>query len=752
MSHQQSSQALALTAYVVAFAAISLMSLVAIAFSRGVYLASFTVVGATAFLLALSGWLVVRNGQLLAAAEERSRGLIDNALVGIFVCEEGKFQFVNQRFAEMLGYLPEELTGTGVLETVHPDHRDMVAQRMRMREAGANVPDRHEVRFLSKSGEAGWADVWVRPVADRVDQSILVNVVDITERKRAEEQLSFEKALLEAQAEASIDGILVVDEAGQILSFNQRFAEMWRITQEILDSKSDELALQCVMGQLVDPQAFLARVEYLYEHQDETSRDEIALTEGRTFDRYSAPVRDADGQYLGRVWYFRDVTEHKRAAEALRASEERFRTLFNGAVDAIFLADPETGILVEANQAAEALSGYSRAELLHMHQSQLHPPGDVERYRHMFARHVEQGSAVGFEAEVRRKDSSSVPIYISAALIEIGGRRLLQGRFVDLSERKEAERQLQASEKKFRTFTEQSLHPVWVIQDGHIVYCNSALALYIGADSPAQVQGMKLSEIVEADNWAEIETALNLVISGRSQGERLVIRFAPLPGEVRWHDVQLGLIEYEGRSAVLANSQDVTELKLLMEELDAERLRDSLTGLYNRRYFSDVFLREVKHSGRYDTPLTLLMLDIDGFKAVNDAFGHAVGDRVLQAVAEVIRQHARGADIPIRFGGDEFLIVMPHTSRAAAEAIPRRLAEALAEYLQARAEAGKLPGETAALVWLSGGAASYHHEANETLDDVLRRADARMYQQKQRNRAWRQHGSKRGDDRQRRVG
>ncbi len=609
MSQRQSAQTASLTGYVAAFAAISVMSLCVISCTKGIYASSFMVIGATAFLLTLSGWLVVRNGQLLAASEERSRGLIDNALVGIFVHKDGKFQFVNKRFAEMLGYEPEELAETSVLETVHPDHRDMVAQRMRTREAGENVADTYQLRFLTKSGESGWADVWARPIAGGADQGILVNVVDITERKRAE--------------------------------------------------------------------------------------------------------------------------------EALRESEERFRTLFDGSVDAIFLADPDTGMLVEANEAAEALTGYSRAELLHMHQSQVHPPDEAERYRRMFAQHVEQGSAVGFEAELRRKDGSSVPIYISAALIEIAGRRLLQGRFVDLSERKEAERQLQASEKKFRTFTEQSLHPIWVIQDGRIVYCNSALSMYIGADSPEQAQGMKLNEIVEAESWAEVETRLRLLLSGKSQGERMAIRFTPLPGEVRWHDVQLGRIEYEGRPAVLADSQDITEIKLLMEELDAERLHDSLTGLYNRRYFNDVFGREVKHSDRYGTSLTLLMLDVDNFKAVNDAFGHAVGDQVLQAVAEVVRQHARGADIPIRFGGDEFLIVMPNTSWADAEAITRRLAERLTEYLQEQAEKGQLPDETAALVWISGGAASYQHETDETLDDVVRRADERMYEQKERNRAWR---------------
>ncbi|HZC03882.1 MAG TPA: PAS domain-containing protein, partial [Gammaproteobacteria bacterium] len=138
-----------------------------------------------------------------------------------------------------------------------------------------------------------------------------------TEPVRTEETLRFQKALLEAQSEASIDGILVVSTEGKMISFNRRFVQMWGIPEEVIASRSDEAALQWALDKLVDPQEFLARVAYLYEHPGEESRDEIVLKDGRTFDRYSAPVRDKDGTYYGRVWYFRDVTERKQAEEKL---------------------------------------------------------------------------------------------------------------------------------------------------------------------------------------------------------------------------------------------------------------------------------------------------------------------------------------------------------------------------------------------------------------------------------------------------
>jgi PAS domain S-box-containing protein len=142
-------------------------------------------------------------------------------------------------------------------------------------------------------------------------------VVDISTRKRAEEELRLMNLVLSTQQEASIDGILVVDVNGKMVSSNGRFAEMWGIPSDIMESRSDERALQSVMEKLADPEAFISEVKRLYATPDEKSRDEIALKDGRTFDRYSAPMLDADRKCFGRVWHFRDITESKRAEAAL---------------------------------------------------------------------------------------------------------------------------------------------------------------------------------------------------------------------------------------------------------------------------------------------------------------------------------------------------------------------------------------------------------------------------------------------------
>ena len=147
------------------------------------------------------------------------------------------------------------------------------------------------------------------------------------ERRRREDEVRLEKALLESQSENTLDGILVVAPDGTMLSFNNRFVEMWGIPEEVVASRSDEAALRAVLDKVKDPDGFLERVCYLYDHPDEHSRDEIELVDGRIFDRYSAPLKAPDGGDLGRAWYVRDVTQERMAEQRLAESNMRYRHL-----------------------------------------------------------------------------------------------------------------------------------------------------------------------------------------------------------------------------------------------------------------------------------------------------------------------------------------------------------------------------------------------------------------------------------------
>jgi len=148
---------------------------------------------------------------------------------------------------------------------------------------------------------------------------------DIRERRRAEEELAFQKSVLEAQNESSHDGILMVDEDGRIISYNRRFREMWNIPDALIEHKLDEPLLQYVSDQVIDPQGFLNRIREIYQQRAATFEDEIALKGDRTFERYSAPIHSAQDRYLGRVWYFHDITERRRDQEDKARLEDQLR-------------------------------------------------------------------------------------------------------------------------------------------------------------------------------------------------------------------------------------------------------------------------------------------------------------------------------------------------------------------------------------------------------------------------------------------
>ena len=265
----------------------------------------------------------------LQRSEEHFRSLIENASDIITILDSrGVIRYQSPAAQRITGRSDEEIIGRSAFDYFHPD--DIAHTVASLAEVVNNPGTIHsaEYRWRHKEGYYVFFESVGRTILpDSAAAGIVVNTRDVTERKQAEDELRFQKTLLEAQSEATIDGILAVSGDGKIISFNQRLVEMWGIPEEVvISTRSDEAALQAVRDKLVDPQEFLARVAYLYEHPDEESRDEISLTDGRTFDRYSAPIKSADGTYYGRMWHFRDVTGPKQAEEALRRAKEEAET------------------------------------------------------------------------------------------------------------------------------------------------------------------------------------------------------------------------------------------------------------------------------------------------------------------------------------------------------------------------------------------------------------------------------------------
>jgi diguanylate cyclase (GGDEF)-like protein len=194
------------------------------------------------------------------------------------------------------------------------------------------------------------------------------------------------------------------------------------------------------------------------------------------------------------------------------------------------------------------------------------------------------------------------------------------------------------------------------------------------------------------------------------------------PSDYDEKDVELVSYMADVVWTIVERKQADEQIRRLNSQLERLAMTDELTGLANRRSFFIQGNEEIKRARRYKTPLTLLMLDIDGFKNVNDTYGHETGDAVLQCIANTLQENCREVDVAGRLGGEEFGILLPNTKAADAATLAERLRQAIES--QACSAQGIQMSVTASI-----GVAAYSEEALN-LDALLRRADTAMYQAK----------------------
>lgn len=253
---------------------------------------------------------------VLMAAEERTRLIVETALDAIIILDsDGLITDWNPQAGTIFGWSRQEVVGRNLFSTIIPPqyreaHKGGLKHFLGIGEELV-LNKRIEITALHRDGHEFPAELTITlaQLGDKFIFSIFSR--DITALKQAEEELRVTNTILLTQQETTIEGILVVDDKKKWISFNQQFVDMWAIPPNIVAARSSEYALRSVMDKLVHPQQFCARVKYLYEHRHEKSYEEIALVDGRTFERYSAPMWSGE-RYYGRVWYYRDITEHKK--------------------------------------------------------------------------------------------------------------------------------------------------------------------------------------------------------------------------------------------------------------------------------------------------------------------------------------------------------------------------------------------------------------------------------------------------------
>ncbi len=247
---------------------------------------------------------------------------LDTAANAIVITDyEGAIVWVNRAFTAMTGYSSEEVLGKNPRVLKSGEQSQGYYAELWSTISSGRVW-KGEIVNRRKNGTTYTEEMTITPVmrdvSNPANRYYIAIKQDVTERKRSEEELLFKTALLEAQAETTIDGILVVDESNHIVLANKQFALLFGIPDEVLDTRDDVIVRQYVTDKVEAPGAFVERVEYLYNHPDDKSRDELRLKNGKIFDRYSAPLVDPKGCRRGRIWYFRDITDRKLAEERVQ--------------------------------------------------------------------------------------------------------------------------------------------------------------------------------------------------------------------------------------------------------------------------------------------------------------------------------------------------------------------------------------------------------------------------------------------------
>lgn len=302
-----------------------------------------------------------------------------------------------------------------------------------------------------------------------------------------------------------------------------------------------------------------------------------------------------------------------------------------------------------------------------------------------------------------------------------GGVRELLGVSRDVGARIEAENLLRENEERFRGMVEMVPFPLILttMRDHLITYINRRACETLGVE-PRSVIGMQTVSF-----YANPEDRASVIKELEEKGavlEREAL-MKTSSGETFWALLSARLIPYWGDQMVLLVMNDITERKVLEGELRRLANTDMLTGIANRRSFMESLRREIMRARRYGRPLSLLMLDVDHFKRINDTHGHPCGDEVLKKLAVTVRETLRDSDLFGRIGGEEFAVALPETP----------LAGALQNAERVRAEVGRAVvsfGGREIRFAVSIGAAALA-DGGEDMEGLFSRVDAALYRAKE---------------------
>jgi PAS domain S-box-containing protein len=388
---------------------------------------------------------------------------------------------------------------------------------------------------------------------------------EVVQIRNVEKAAEMTVSLLRATLDSTADGILVVDNAGKIESFNQRFAEMWNIPESVLTSRDDDRALAFVLDQLRNPEDFLRKVRELYSHKEAESFDVIEFKDGRVFERYSKP-QILDNSIIGRVWSFRNVTERKRTEEALIVSEEKFRTMVETCQDVIMLANSD-GVILYSSPASIDVLGYYQEELVGK-QANIVFPDDLED-----AKQVNDATLKGKNGSkeyciVTKAGEKRWVHHSWSSLITEDKPKVIISIIRNITDRKEQEMETSASQSKFKgLFIGNPEAAVYLGQDFGILDINPCFEKLFGY-SLAEIRGKHINDvIVQKERIEEAKRLDDKALNGYVYHNTLRRR---KDGSLVPVSVSAAPIKVEGRLiGYVGMYKDISELKNVEKKLES---------------------------------------------------------------------------------------------------------------------------------------------------------------------------------------
>jgi diguanylate cyclase (GGDEF)-like protein/PAS domain S-box-containing protein len=324
-----------------------------------------------------------------------------------------------------------------------------------------------------------------------------------------------------------------------------------------------------------------------------------------------------------------------------------------------------------------------------------------------------------------RVQGSDFSLFQTAIMLEDQVRSRTADLEAALRENEKINRALRESEARFRGVVSQSLVGIVITEDGKFSYSNSKFDEIFGYTAE-EVRKLMPLDIATENDRPLVSEKIRRWLSG--ENEPVAYQFHGLRKNGALIDIEThaSVMEIGGELALVSVIMDVTERtraererQALQERLREQSIRDALTGLYNRRYLEETLARELISAARQHHPVSVIMGDLDHFKAVNDHYGHVAGDEVLRIFGSLMKRHARASDIYCRYGGEEFLLVLPHMAKDAAADRAEQLRSAMA--------AAPVPyGASQIAVTASFGVATFPDDGRIG-DELVAAADRALY-------------------------